>query len=312
MHPYFDPLIMGCIVLNTLTMCVEYYGASMFYQNVLDGLDTFYIVIFTVEAVVKIIGLGWRQYIHSSWNKFDFFIVIVGIISLFELSGDASFNVLRLFRIGRVLRLINKAKTLRTHFLTLMYSIPSLWNIGLLIIVVFFVYAVVGMHLFGMEDDAGWEFGDSEANFQDFQKAFITLFRVSSGDGWSDVYERYLSDVSDANKAWVYVYFISFFLVGALIMINLFIAVILDSFSEEQEALEREQELKTIKVWRAIWQEYDHQTTGTLPAEQFIEILKYVPSPVGFLGETAFKDQLRQREQLASTSAGSTADGKDG
>merc|ERR1719317_1340190 len=182
MHPYFDPLIMGCIVLNTLTMCVEYYGASMFYQNVLDGLDTFYIVVFTVEAIVKVIGLGWRQYIGSSWNKFDFFIVIVGIISLFELSGDASLNVLRLFRIGRVLRLINKAKTLRTHFLTLMYSIPSLWNIGLLIFVVFFVYAVIGMHLFGTEDDdSGWEFGDSEANFQDFGKAMSTLFRVSSG-----------------------------------------------------------------------------------------------------------------------------------
>merc|ERR1719184_721139 len=110
----------------------------MFYQNVLDGLDTFYIVVFTVEAVVKIVGLGWRQYISSSWNKFDFFIVLVGLVSLADVSGDASFNVLRLFRIGRVLRLINKAKTLRTHFLTLMYSIPSLWNIGLLIIVVFF------------------------------------------------------------------------------------------------------------------------------------------------------------------------------
>jgi len=310
MHPYFDPLIMACIVLNTLTMCVEYYGASIFYQNVLDGLDTFYIVVFTVEALVKIVGLGWRQYIGSSWNKFDFFIVLVGLVSLADVSGDASFNVLRLFRIGRVLRLINKAKTLRTHFLTLMYSIPSLWNIGLLIIVVFFVYAVVGMHLFGTEDAMdGWEFGDSEANFQDFQKAFIILFRVSSGDGWSDVYERYLSDVSDENLAWVYGYFISFFLVGALIMINLFIAVILDSFSEEQEALEREQELKTIKVWRAIWQEYDHKTTGTLPAEQFIEILKYVPSPVGFLDETAFKEQLRHREHLASTPVDLTTGG---
>merc|ERR1719193_1799998 len=239
-HPLFDPLIMACIVLNTFTMCLEYYEAPTSYNKLLDGLDTFYIVVFTVEAMVKVVGLGWKQYIGNSWNKFDFFIVIVGIISLFELSGDASFNVLRLFRIGRVLRLINKAKTLRTHFLTLMYSIPSLWNIGLLILVIFFVYAVVGMHLFGTEDQAdGWEFGDSEANFQNFQKSMITLFRVSSGDGWSSVYERYLSDVSDETRPWVYVYFMSFFLVGALVMINLFIAVILDSFNEEQEAISR-------------------------------------------------------------------------
>jgi len=308
MHPFFDPMIMGCIVLNTLTMCLEYYGAHPDYNKVLDGLDTFYIVVFTVEALIKITGLGWFQYIRNSWNKFDFFIVIVGIVSLFELSGDASFNVLRLFRIGRVLRLINKAKTLRTHFLTLMYSIPSLWNIGLLILVIFFVYAVVGMHLFGTEDmEDGWEFGDSEANFQDFQKSMITLFRVSSGDGWSSVYERYLSDVSDETRPWVYVYFMSFFLVGALVMINLFIAVILDSFNEEQEAISREQELKTIKVWRAIWQEYDKDTTGTISAGEFIRILKCVPQPVGFMDEDAFKEQLRLRSQ--SISEGDTAGG---
>jgi len=296
MHPLFDPLIMACIVLNTFTMCLEYYEAPTSYNKLLDGLDTFYIVVFTVEAMVKVVGLGWKQYIGSSWNKFDFFIVIVGIISLFELSGDASFNVLRLFRIGRVLRLINKAKTLRTHFLTLMYSIPSLWNIGLLILVVFFVYAVIGMHLFGTEDKVdNWEFGDEKANFQDFGNAMNTLFRVSSGDGWSDVYQRYLTDVSDESLPYVYVYFTSFFLVGALVMINLFIAVILDSFNEEKEAISREQELKTIKIWRAIWQEMDEDSKGTLPAAKFIEILKCVPKPVGFLDEAVFKEQLRQR-----------------
>jgi len=308
MHPLFDPMIMGCIVLNTLTMCLEYYGAHPDYNKVLDGLDTFYIVVFTIEALIKITGLGWFQYIRNSWNKFDFFIVIVGIVSLFELSGDASFNVLRLFRIGRVLRLINKAKTLRTHFLTLMYSIPSLWNIGLLILVIFFVYAVVGMHLFGTEDEEkNWEFGDSEANFQDFQKSMITLFRVSSGDGWSSVYERYLADVSDETRPWVYIYFMSFFLVGALVMINLFIAVILDSFNEEQEAISREQELKTIKVWRAIWQESDKDTTGTLSAGEFIRILKCVPHPVGFMEEENFKEQLRRRSQAVTE--GDTAGG---
>jgi len=308
MHPFFDPMIMGCIVLNTLTMCLEYYGAPPNYNKVLDGLDTFYIVVFTVEALIKITGLGWFQYIRNSWNKFDFFIVIVGIVSLFELSGDASFNVLRLFRIGRVLRLINKAKTLRTHFLTLMYSIPSLWNIGLLILVIFFVYAVVGMHLFGTEDQAdGWEFGDSEANFQNFQKSMITLFRVSSGDGWSDVYERYLTDVDEDVRPWVYVYFMSFFLVGALVMINLFIAVILDSFNEEQEAISREQDLKTIKVWRAIWQEHDKHTSGTISADDFISILKCVPKPVGFMAEEVFKEQLRRRSQAIA--GGETLDG---
>jgi len=294
MHPFFEPLILGCIILNTLTMTLEHYGAPEEFMKILEGLDTFYIVVFGIEAVLKITAYGWKQYIKSAWNKFDFFIVIVGFVSLLDISNGASINVLRLFRIGRVLRLINKAKTLRTLFLTLMLSIPSLWNIGLLLIVVFFVYSVIGMHLFGTSDDTdNWEQMDDKANFQNFGRAISTLFRVSSGDGWSDVYDRYIGDVAD--KTAVILYFVSFFLLGALVMVNLFIAVILDSFNSEKEAIAREQELKTIKVWRAIWQEYDTTSKGTLPAEDFVDILKCVPKPVGFLDEVAFREQLRER-----------------
>merc|ERR1719204_1847751 len=132
-------------------------------------MEAFYIAVFAIEAVLKVIGLGWTQYWKSNWNKFDLFIVTVGSVSLFELTDNASLNVLRLFRIGRVLRLINKARTLKTLFLTLMYSIPSLWNIGLLLVIVLFVYALIGMHLFeGKDDKNQWEFGDDRACFRDF------------------------------------------------------------------------------------------------------------------------------------------------
>jgi hypothetical protein len=299
MHPLFEPLIIGCILLNTLTMCMEYYGAPKVYNNVLGGLDTFFVAMFTVEAILKIIGLGWFQYIRNGWNKFDFFIVVIGIISLFEFAGNASFNVLRLCRIGRVLRLINKAKTLRTLFLTLMYSLPSLWNIGLLLLVVHFVYAVVGMHLFKLKGDTSdWDIESYQASFQDFTLAFGTLFRISSGDGWTDVYARYLEEAE--SKTAVYIFFMSFFLLGALVMINLFIAVILDSFNEEKEAMAREKDLKMIKVWRTIWQRYDNESRGTLPAAQFIDILKHVPHPVGFLDHATFQQQLRGNVQKSS------------
>jgi len=291
MHPLFEPLIISCILLNTVTMCMEHYGASDIYNKVLGGLDTFFIAMFTIEALLKIIGLGWWQYIRNGWNKFDFFIVVIGIISLFEFAGNASFNVLRLCRIGRVLRLINKAKTLRTLFLTLMYSLPSLWNIGLLLLVVHFVYAVVGMHLFKLENDSDWDMESYQASFQDFTLAFGTLVRISSGDGWTDVYARYLEEAP--SRSAVYVYFMSFFLLGALVMINLFIAVILDSFNEEKDAMAREKDLKMIKVWRTIWQRYDDQSKGTLPAAKFIDILKHVPEPVGFLDHDTFHQQLK-------------------
>jgi len=304
-HPFFEPTIQGCIILNTLTMCLEFYNAPSLLNLILSGLEAFYIAVFAIEAVLKIVGFGWRQYWRSNWNKFDLFIVVVGVVSLLELTGDASLNVLRLFRIGRVLRLINKAKTLKTLFLTLMYSIPSLWNIGLLLIIVLFVYAVIGMHLFeGKDDITQWEFGDDRACFKDFNTAFGTLVRISSGDGWTDLYERYLGDVDD--KASVYFYFCSFFFLGALVMINLFIAVILESFEEEKEAMKREQDLKTIKVWRVIWQEYDKESIGTVLATEFVDMLKHVPQPVGFFNIESLE---QMKESPEANSGGVNLDG---
>ena len=88
--------------------------------------------------ILKLLAFGVKDYFYDSWNKFDFFIVIVGYVGLFPVL-DVGLTVIRLFRVGRILRLINKTKTLRTLFLTLVYSIPSLWNIGVLIFVIFFV-----------------------------------------------------------------------------------------------------------------------------------------------------------------------------
>ena len=105
-------------------------------------MDLVFIIIFTIEAVLKITGYGWYVYFASTWNKFDFFIVVAGIISLLPFLG-VGVNVFRLFRIGRLLRLVNKAATLRLLFWTLVYAAPSLWNIGILIFVIFYVTSAI-------------------------------------------------------------------------------------------------------------------------------------------------------------------------
>eukprot|EP00494_Astrolonche_serrata_P031352 UN31621 len=95
-----------------------------------------FLTIFSMEAFLKITAIGWKAYWREGWNRFDFIIVIVSILGGFIKDGPG-LSVARVFRIGRVLRLINKAETLKTLFLTLIYSIPSLWNIGLLLFVIF-------------------------------------------------------------------------------------------------------------------------------------------------------------------------------
>merc|ERR1712048_1318747 len=106
--------------------------------------------------------------------------------------GDIGLNVLRLLRVFRVIRLINKAKTLKTLFLTLFFAIPSIWNIGLLIVIIFFIYAVIGMHMFGNADTDYPYVSEVKVGFDNFWNSFALLFRICTGDAWSDFYNGYL------------------------------------------------------------------------------------------------------------------------
>jgi len=277
---FFDPFILGCIILNTMMMCIEHYGISEELNIMLKIFDYIFIAIFTVEAILKITAYGWGQYWADNWNKFDFIIVLVGLVSLFDLFGGAGVNVLRLFRVGRVLRLINKAQTLKTLFLTLLYSIPSLWNIGLLLFVIFFIYAIVGMELFGdiVTPDTWFEQHDDKVTFLDFTLALNVLYRVGSGDGWTSVYIRYLRDIDFSKIYQVYIYFMTFFVVGSLVMINLFIAVILDLFDEEQRNQEKMNKLWAVKEWTRVWMLYDTNADGWISVKNFIETLKRTPA----------------------------------
>ena len=119
------------------------------------------------------------MYILSIWNKFDFIISIIGVVGLFT-DSRLGLNVLRLFRVARLLRLLHKAKTLKMLFWTLVYSIPSLWNIGLLLFVIFFIYAVVGMHVLTDYVTAV----DDQVNADNFFSALALLYRVGTEDGW--------------------------------------------------------------------------------------------------------------------------------
>ena len=97
----------------------------------------------------------------------------------------------RVFRIGRVLRLIQKAETLRVLFLTFVYSLPSLWNIGLLLFVIFFIYAVIGMNIFGQVEPNVIPNGINDmANFQNWYMSMGLLYRIATGDAWGAIYNN--------------------------------------------------------------------------------------------------------------------------
>lgn len=173
--------IMGCIILNTLVMALHYFGEDDMYRSAIEYSNYLFAFVFTMEAAVKITGLG-RYYWKDSWNIFDFVVVCGSFLGmLYTWVGGSNVGTVgaavRSFRAGRLFRLVQSASSLRQLFNTLLITLPSLVNIGGLLFLVFFIYAAMGVQLF-----AKVKFGDlitETANFQTIAIAMLTLVRVA-------------------------------------------------------------------------------------------------------------------------------------
>ena len=146
-------------------------------------------IIFTLEAGFKITALG-RSYFQDGWNIFDIAVVVgtwIGftIQTIFGLNIGSQTTVIRTFRICRVFRLVKKAKSLNTIFSAFIVTIPSLANIGGLLILLIYLYAILGVFLFApvkLQHTL-----NVHANFQDFGSAFLTLIRMATGEAWNQL-----------------------------------------------------------------------------------------------------------------------------
>ena len=198
------------IGLDTSAFLAERYGAWFKAANQL------FLGIFVVEAVVKLIA-QWPKplrYFKDGWNVFDFAIIVV---SLLPSTGELA-TLARLARLLRVLRLVSAMPELRLIVTTLVRSIPSMFNVVCLMSVIFYIYAVAGYHLFHDVDPTHWRTLGISA---------LTLFRVVTLEDWTDVMYAAM-----AHHWWAWAYFVSFVVVGTFVVVNLFIAVVLNNLDE--------------------------------------------------------------------------------
>ncbi len=277
-HPKFDPFIMLCIILNCITMAMEYHGMSKTYRDILYYFNLIFVIIFSFEAAMKIIALTWKVYWKDSWNKFDFILVILSYPGYIVDTG-VGLNVIRLFRIGRIFRLVKQAKELQKLFDTLVDASGALGNISVFLFSIFFIYSILAVYLFG---EISYSVGGlhEHANFEYFGIALLTLFRVSTGDGWHElpngcmVQEPFCSGgATCGNEILSSIYFNSFMIIGSLVMINLFIAVILENFSSDGDKDIND----AIAEFRDVWSSYDKYASEYVMPNDFIEILSEGP-----------------------------------
>lgn len=181
--------------------------------------------VFIVEAGMRMAALypTPQAYFKSGWNNFDFAIII---LSVMPVAGQFS-TVARLVRLLRVTRLVTKSRELRAIVSTLARSIPSIFNILILLGIFFFIYAIAGYHLFREVDPDHWS---------SFLTATTTLFQIITLEGWVDVMQPVITELGPL----YWLYFASFILIGTFIIINLFISVIVRKSEEAYQQLQRE------------------------------------------------------------------------
>lgn len=213
---YVRYFIIGLIIINAITLGMETDSRLMLkYGDILHLLDQVILGVFVVEIVLKLYAFGWRFFLNG-WYVFDF--IIVGI-ALMPASGV--FSVLRILRILRVLRLISGIPQLRFVIEGLIEAIPGIGSIFALLLLMYYIFAVIATKLFGL-DFPEW--------FGSLSQSMYTLFQVMTLEGWSDLARAMMDKFP---YAWLF--FVIFILITTFTMVNLFVAIIVDTMLSLRE-----------------------------------------------------------------------------
>jgi hypothetical protein len=160
---FFENFIMLTISLNTLFLCLDYHGAPRILAKTIEIGNFIFISVFTLEAVLKLIGLGLKYYFLDTWNRFDFLIVILSILAIDEDIFSFKVTALRIIRVARLLRMVKSSKGLKNLLKALWLSLKNIVNVAMILFLIFFTFSVAGMDLFGKIEEG--EFINGDANF---------------------------------------------------------------------------------------------------------------------------------------------------
>ncbi|XP_061540658.1 voltage-dependent R-type calcium channel subunit alpha-1E [Phycodurus eques] len=299
--PSFEYTVLAMIALNTIVLMMKYYSAPPAYEAVLKHLNTAFTVLFSIECVLKILAFGLLNYFRDTWNIFDFITVLGSITEIVvDLQFVDTFNMsfLKLFRAARLIKLLRQGYTIRILLWTFVQSFKALPYVCLLIAMLFFIYAIIGMQVFGNIKLNEETHINQHNNFKTFSGALMLLFRSATGESWQEIMLSCLggqqceADPSNSSPVlnteqeaicgsdFAYFYFVSFIFFSSFLMLNLFVAVIMDNF----EYLTRDSSIlgpHHLDEFVRIWGEYDRAACGRIHYTDMYEMLTNMSPPLG-------------------------------
>ncbi|CAH2106214.1 unnamed protein product [Euphydryas editha] len=281
---YFDLAIAGVIGLNVVTMAIEYYKMPPALQYALKIFNYFFTAVFILEAAMKLVALGFKIYLKDKWNQLDVIIVILSIVGIVleELETNiipinpTIMRVMRVLRIARVLKLLKMAKGIRALLDTVMQALPQVGNLGLLFFLLFFIFAALGVELFGRlecSDEIPCQGLGEHAHFANFGMAFLTLFRVATGDNWNGIMKDTLREDCDSSVDCVRnccvstiiapIFFVVFVLMAQFVLVNVVVAVLMKHLEESHKQMEDEIDMD-VELERELEREADDEEDRAL------------------------------------------------
>ncbi|XP_039626437.1 voltage-dependent L-type calcium channel subunit alpha-1C-like isoform X4 [Polypterus senegalus] len=317
---YFEYLMFVLILLNTICLAMQHQGQSHSFHEAMNVLNMLFTGLFTVEMILKLIAFKPRHYFCDAWNTFDALIVVGSIvdIAITEVNpGDTtsssqtsmvrpmgiqsvdensriSITFFRLFRVMRLVKLLSRGEGIRTLLWTFIKSFQALPYVALLIVMLFFIYAVIGMQMFGKIALKDGSQINRNNNFQTFPQAVLLLFRCATGEAWQDIMLACIppqpcekgSDTenpaeNNCGSQFAIFYFVSFYMLCAFLIINLFVAVIMDNF----DYLTRDWSIlgpHHLDEFKRIWAEYDPEAKGRIKHLDVVTLLRRIQPPLGF------------------------------
>uniref|UniRef100_A0A7S1KS90 EF-hand domain-containing protein n=1 Tax=Percolomonas cosmopolitus TaxID=63605 RepID=A0A7S1KS90_9EUKA len=285
---YFRYFMISVIIVNIGMICSTHRSQGNTWSTVLDATNLLFTIIYCLEAALKILAYQ-LEYFKNSWGIFELFLAVGSVIAIvadisaffftFGSSVVLGINFVgRTFRVLRIFRLIPFFQGLRKLFSTMVHSLPNIFNTLLLLFSVLYMYTLAGMIFFGrIRFQAAL---NVNANFRSFGRALLTLFRVATLDNWNGI----LNDTSilvqpactsedafnDCGSYVHYIYWVTFYVIGSYLLLNLVIAVILDSFSSsyvesDEKFIIQEEDMH---LFREVWSKFDKSGLGFIDIDE--------------------------------------------
>uniref|UniRef100_A0A3P9BKG3 Voltage-dependent L-type calcium channel subunit alpha n=1 Tax=Maylandia zebra TaxID=106582 RepID=A0A3P9BKG3_9CICH len=314
---YFEYLMFTLILLNTICLAMQHHGQTKNFNDAMNILNMLFTGLFTVEMILKLIAFKPRHYFVDAWNTFDALIVVGSIVDIAitevnvsspnslppflpacsnsEENARISITFFRLFRVMRLVKLLSRGEGIRTLLWTFIKSFQALPYVALLIVMLFFIYAVIGMQMFGKIALRDHMQINRNNNFQTFPQAVLLLFRCATGEAWQEIMlacspkqpcekgstNESSSSNEDCGSQFAIIYFVSFYMLCAFLIINLFVAVIMDNF----DYLTRDWSIlgpHHLDEFKRIWAEYDPEAKGRIKHLDVVTLLRRIQPPLGF------------------------------